>query len=243
MSQPNLAAIAAVAERLDRLGLHYAFVGGSIVNLLIDHPGLSPARPTDDVDVILEVLTAQRYSDIEARLRDLGFNHDVRANAPLCRWLLGAMTVDIMPTDGGFLGLNTAWFKEALATATEREFFHCRLKLVSPVAFLATKHTAFVDRGDGDYYASHDLEDFVTVIDGRENIVAEVNAAPTALRRHIILSVRALLGVDAFIEALPGHLPSDRASQQRLPLLRRKLQLIAALTGDGKLTEASGVNG
>jgi hypothetical protein len=51
--------MAAVAERLDRLDLHYAFVGGSIVNLLIDHPGLSPARPTDDVDVILEVLTAQ----------------------------------------------------------------------------------------------------------------------------------------------------------------------------------------
>lgn len=243
MSQPNLAAMAAVAERLDQLGLHYAFVGGSIVNLLIDHPGLSPARPTDDVDVILEVLTAQRYSDIEARLRDLGFSHDVRENAPRCRWLLGSMRVDIMPTDGGFLGLNTAWFKEALATATEREFSHRRLKLVSPVAFLAMKHTAFIDRGGGDYYASHDLEDFVTVIDGRENSVAEVDAAPPALRGHIIASVRALLAVEAFIEALPGHLPSDRASQQRLPLLRRKLDSIAALTGDGEPMEAGGVSG
>jgi hypothetical protein len=186
MSQPNLAAMAAIAERLDRLGQPYAFVGGAIVNLLIDHPGLSPARPTNDVDVILEVLSAQRYSDLEARLRDLGFSHDVRGNAPLCRWLLGPMTVDIMPTDGGFLGLNTTWFKEALATAAEREFSHHRLRLVSPVAFLATKYTAFVDRGDGDYYASHDLEDFITVIDGRENIVAEVGAAPPALRRHII---------------------------------------------------------
>jgi hypothetical protein len=153
------------------------------------------------------------------------------------------MTVDIMPTDGEFLGLNTAWFKEALATATEREFSHRRLKLVSPVAFLAMKHTAFVDRGDGDYYASHDLEDFVTVIDGRENIVAEVDAAPPALRRHIITSARSLLEVDAFIEALPGHLPSDRANQQRLPLLRRKLQSIAALTGKGELPETSGVSG
>ena len=78
------------------------------------------------------------------------------------------------PTEGGFLGLNTAWFAEALATATEREFGHVRLKLISPVAFLATKHIAFSDRGGGDYYASHDLEDFVTVIDGREGIVADV---------------------------------------------------------------------
>ena len=74
-------------------------------------------------------------------------------------WVLGQLVVDIMPTDGEFLGLNTAWFKEALATATAREFAHTSLKLVSPVGFLATKYVAFLDRGAGDYYASHDLED------------------------------------------------------------------------------------
>jgi hypothetical protein len=40
----------AVADRLDSLGLDYAFVGGSIVNLLLDNPALLSARPTDDVD-------------------------------------------------------------------------------------------------------------------------------------------------------------------------------------------------
>jgi len=229
MSQPNLAALRAVADRLDGLGLDYAFVGGSIVNLLIDHPALSPARPTDDVDVILETVTSQRYVDVEAKLRQLGFDHDMRENAPRCRWILGNLTVDIMPMDGGFLGLNTAWFKEALATATECEFAHTRLKLISSVAFLATKHVAFTDRGDGDYYASHDLEDFITVIDGREKIVAEVNEATADLRTYVIKSVGALVADPAFNEALPGQLPPDRASQLRLPNLRSKLQAIAAL--------------
>ncbi len=64
MSQPNLGALRAVADRLDSLGLDYAFVGGSIVNLLLDNPALSPVRPTDDLDVILEAVTAQRYSEI-----------------------------------------------------------------------------------------------------------------------------------------------------------------------------------
>ena len=73
-----------------------------------------------------------------------------------------------------------------------REFGHTKLKLISPVAFLATKHVAFIDRGNGDYYASHDLEDFVTVIDGREMIVTEVNAAPPELRRCVIDYVRGL---------------------------------------------------
>jgi hypothetical protein len=42
MSQLNLDAMRAVADRLDSLGLAYAFVGGSIVNLLLDDPAFSP---------------------------------------------------------------------------------------------------------------------------------------------------------------------------------------------------------
>ena len=96
------------------------------------------------------------------------------------------------------------------------------------MAFLATKHVAFADRGGGDYYGSHDLEDFITVIDGRENILAELSAAPVELRRYVTESIRGLVSAETFDEALPGHLPPDRASQQRLPSLRRKLREIAA---------------
>ncbi len=229
MPPPNLGALRAVADRLDGLGLNYAFVGGSIVNLLLDYPELSPARPTDDVDVIIEVVTNRRYSDLEARIRELGFSHDMREGAPRCRWVLGKLIVDIMPTDGASLGLNTAWFKEALATARECVVANTRLKLVSPADFLATKYVAFRDRGHDDYSASHDLEDFVTVVDGRADIVTDVDQAPPELRRYLIDAVRSLLAVRAFDEALPGQLPSDQASQQRLPLLRRKLAAIAAL--------------
>jgi len=64
-----------VADRLDQLKLNYAFVGGSIVNLLLDDPGFMPARPTDDVDVVLEAVTTERYSALEERVRKLGFEH------------------------------------------------------------------------------------------------------------------------------------------------------------------------
>ncbi|WP_277510987.1 hypothetical protein [Ereboglobus sp. PH5-5] len=53
----NLGALRAIADRLEKLGLDYAFVGGSIVGFLLDNPDLSGVRPTDDVDVILEVVT------------------------------------------------------------------------------------------------------------------------------------------------------------------------------------------
>ncbi len=219
-----------VADRLDRLNLNYAFVGGSIVNLLLDDPGFLAARPTDDFDVILEIMTAEKYSEVEERIRQLGFESDMREGAPLCRWVIGNLTVDIMPTDGAALGLNTTWFKEALGTATVREIAHTRLKLVSPAGFLSTKYVAFLDRGHGDHYASHDLEDFVTVIDGRKSIVTDVDQAPVGIRRYLIGAVRTLTSTPEFDEALPGQLPRDEASQRRLSTLRGKLRDIAGLT-------------
>jgi len=231
MAQPelNVGVLRAVADRLDQLGLDYAFVGGAIVNLLLDDPAFAPVRPTDDVDVILGLVTAQPYAVVEERLRQLGFAHDIREGAPICRWTLGRVIVDIMPVDGANLGLNPAWFAEALASATVQEIAHTKLKLVSPVAFLATKFAAFTDRGHHDYLGSHDLEDLITVIDGRENIVAEVKAAASAVRSYLRASVASLLAAARFDEALSGFLPGDRTSQQRLPMLRSKLQAISSL--------------
>jgi len=58
-----------------------------------------------------------------------------------------------------------------------------------------------------DYYGSHDLEDFITVIDGRAEIVAEVDRASPGLRRFVITSIQQLLSDPKFRDALPGHLP------------------------------------
>lgn len=151
MAEISLAAMKAVAARLDGLGLDYAFLGGSVVGLLLDHPDLSPARATDDVDVVIEVVSRARYAKVEEKLRAVKFDHDMRAGAPRCRWLLGNLPVDIMPVEGEFLGLNTAWFREALASATKCHVPGGELRVVSPVGFIATKYVAFLDRGEGDY--------------------------------------------------------------------------------------------
>ena len=120
MAEASILRMKAVAERLNGLGLDYACLGGSVVGLLLDHPELSPVRATDDVYVVIEVVYQARYAGIEQKLRALKCDHDMRESAPRCRWVLGTVTVDIMPPDGDFLGLNTAWFGEALASATPR---------------------------------------------------------------------------------------------------------------------------
>ncbi len=172
---------------------------------------------------MIEVVSRARYAAVERKLRVLKFDHDMRSGAPRCRWVLGGLTVDIMPVGGDFLGLNTAWFREALASVTRRVVPGGELRVVSPVGFIATKYVAFLDRGDGDYYASHDLEDLLTVTDGREHIEAELAGAEVGLRTYVRQVMAELVGSADFMEALPGHLPADRASQGRLPGLRKKL--------------------
>lgn len=137
------------------------------------------------------------------RLRGVGFANDIREGAPRCRWALGNLTVDILPTRGELQGFNTVWFQEALESAVEIEVSGARLKVVSPVGFLATKHAAYLDRGQGDFYGSANLEDFVT------RSIAALSADPD------------------FQDALSGLLASDEAGQARLPGLRFKLKQIA----------------
>lgn len=103
---------------------------------------------------------------------------------------------------------------------------------MSPVGLLVTKYLTFSERGEGDYYASHDLEDFLTVVDGRSRIVEEIDKSRSDLRAYLIEGFRALLAEEEFQDALPGYLPPDSASQARLPILRSKLDGVAGLSID-----------
>ena len=67
------------------------------------------------------------------------------------------------------------------------------------------------------------------VVDGRESVVAECREAPAELRGYLGQRFQMLLASRSFREALPGHLPGDAASQERLPELEAKLKDLAQL--------------
>jgi len=227
MAEIPFASLKALASELKALEIDYAFTGGSIVGLLLDNPDLTPIRPTDDVDVIVEVLSRKNYPRFEERLRERGFLNDSRQGAPMCRWIYNTLIVDVMPIEGSFLGLNTVWFDYALASAVDRVIDGETIRVVSATAFVATKLAAFKDRGEGDFYGSHDLEDIVAVVDGRERLGYEMLEAEGSLRAYVGREISKLLGNSNFLEALPAHLPPDQGSQARLPSLIEKLKSLA----------------
>ena len=97
----------------------------------MDEPALGTTRPTDDVDVIIEILAQKNYARIEERLRKLGFQNDDSEGAPMCRWIFREqLTVDIMPTTGTFLGLSTKLFSEALETSQVHYFDDVEVRVI-----------------------------------------------------------------------------------------------------------------
>ena len=175
MPNPNLKLLADAARLLQPILEELVFVGGCTTALLITDKAAADVRPTLDVDAIAEITTYGGYVAFSEKLKKLGFREDTREGAPSCRWRQHTTTLDVMPLEGSFLGFKTAWYAPALATAEKRVLEPgLTILLINPVYFCASKVEAFRDRGKGDYQSSHDLEDVISVIDGREELVGEI---------------------------------------------------------------------
>ena len=230
MQNPNLELLELAAERLRQLLPEIVFVGGCATGLLIDDPGAAPVRGTYDVDVIAEIGSYAEYTVFSERLRALGFKEDSREGAPLCRWIHGALTLDVMPLDPQVLGFSNRWYPDALRTAGHVELpGGLGIRAINAPYFLGTKLEAFRGRGKRDYLASHDLEDFIAVVDGRSSLMPEVEMTSPALKIYISDAVQTLLVESRFLDALPGYLLPDDASQARIGQLLAKLRRLETI--------------
>lgn len=228
--EANLAMIRHVAARLGHLRERVVFLGGAATALLITDEAAPDVRVTVDVDVIVEIASRGDYYRLAESLRGAGFSEDSREGAPVCRWLVEGIAVDVMPTDAEILGFSNQWYQQALQQAEVRQISDdMAIRLVTAPYFLATKIDAFHNRGNEDFIASHDMEDIITLLDGRPEIVEEVRNAPEDVKEYLSRKFGEFLNNRSFLDALPGHLLPDSASQQRVPILMDRIKSISYL--------------
>jgi hypothetical protein len=224
---PNAQLLLSAVHKLVPLLDQIVFVGGCAVGMLISDPGAAPARPTVDVDAIVQIESYPDLLALETSLRELGFEQAHVEGVSLCRWIQGDLILDLMPTDARILGFSNRWYPQALANAGTAQVGEHQIRLISAPYFLATKLEAFHGRGRFDYRLSRDLEDIVTVVDGRPEIVGEVDQTASSLREYLHREFSVLLTERDFLEALPGHLLPDTASQQRIQIVLARMRRIA----------------
>ncbi len=180
--------------------------------------------------MIVEVTSYVDYSALSERLRVLGFNEDSSESAPLCRWQIGEMKLDVMPASPAILGFSNRWYQGAIRSASQIQLdTDLTIRLVSGPYFLGTKLEAFGARGHNDFWSSPDLEDIIAVIDGRIELLEQTRSGSSELRRYLGSAFTALLASQDFLDALPAHLLPDAASQQRAAVILERMAAIAEL--------------
>ena len=142
-----------------------------IRGLLITDPAAGAARPTDDVDLIVDVPSYLAFTHLNEELRGLGFRESMEEGAPICRWVVAGVRTDI-------------WYAGAMASPAVITGPDGDLRILDAPHYCATKLEAFAARGDGDYL-HRDLEDFLAVVDGRPSLVDEIASAPAELRAFV----------------------------------------------------------
>ena len=216
MANPNLDLLVAMARAMGPLCDQVVFVGGCATGLLVDNATLMDVRPTEDVDAIVEVASLVAFHRLAEELTARGFKQTMADNTPPFRWLWNRMQLDLVPVDEKVLGFANPWYRQGFDAALAVELADgLLLRHLSAPHFLATKFEAFKDRGQNDVYLSHDLEDIMTVMEGRSTVVQELATAHPAVRKHVSQSVAALLDLSAFHNALPGLL-SDPEREQNI---------------------------
>jgi hypothetical protein len=202
------------------------FVGGCTTALFITDPvTLEDVRATDDVDLIMDLLGPFDWPRLQGLLFERGFSVSVEDDV-ICRMRLGKLKVDFMPDDAAILGFTNRWYALGVQTAlTYRLTDDLQIKYLTPPIFLATKLEAHLGRGNNDPLASHDLEDVVLVIDGREELIDEIKSADEQVQAFIAQQLKALQNHADFDSFIEGNM---RRNIGRAEIVRRRILAIVA---------------
>lgn len=224
-----------VATHLEWLLDRIVFVGGSTTELMVTEKVKHGIRPTKDVDVIVEVASKIAFAEIEHDIRAHGFSPRAEEGDPICRWLIGETVVDIMPMKPDVLGFSNRWYPAAVENWFSVALTaNLTIRVVSPPYFLATKTEAFLGRGQGDFLVSHDIEDVIMILNGREELAEEIRTSSDELKQYLAEQFTKFVHDPDFSDAIQWSLPGDAASQARHPLIMKRIQEIIKLADDCK---------
>ena len=222
----NITRIKAVSNALAKLETPVVFVGGATVSLYTDVEFREKARPTDDVDVVVELVAYKNYAAVEEQLRAIGFVNDIHSKV-ICRYKYQGLFVDIMPTSEKILGFSNKWYAPGFKQAINFEIDKQHTVKIFPVAyFIASKIEAFKSRGKNDGRTSSDFEDIVFVLNHRNTIWKELMETDETVKDYLKDEFSKLLAGNYIDEWIAVHL--DYNDRQRGDFIKNNLKEFAS---------------
>lgn len=114
-----------------------------------------------------------------------------------------------MPTDTKVLGFSNIRYEDGFKHSIEKTVDGLIIKTFSLPYLLASKIEAFKGRGKGNFLLIHDIEDIVTLFDGRSLIADDLKTAKVDVFKYLRLEFSNFLSSGGFESAIEAHI-SDR---------------------------------
>ena len=218
MASSNIFKIEIVAKGFGELVKDIAFIGGAVAELYADHPVPEEIRATEDVDVVVKIVSRIEFYKFEENLRKLGFKNDTSSEATICRWNYNGIKVDVMPMERSVLGFANIWHEEGFVKREQVKLTDDTDIFIFPLMiYMASKIEAVKDRGISDLRISHDFEDIVYLFDNCKKIIEDYSAADENIRSYLSREFSNLMQQPVFKEAVLYALPygsqEDRAAE------------------------------
>ncbi len=219
----NIAIIKKVAIALKELKDQMVFVGGAVISLYTDDPAADEVRPTQDIDMTINLKGFGAWARMQERLSELGFYPNSEGHA-ICSYTYKDVFIDIMPSEDGPIGPANPWYKPGFSHVVEVEVEKEKIKILPAPYFLATKFSAFQDRGN-DYRTSHDFEDIIYVLDNRTLIVEEIKKSDNQVRNFLIEQFKKIKNNPQFEEIISAQI-HPLMMKERYPIVLGKIEQI-----------------
>jgi predicted nucleotidyltransferase len=220
----NLGVIRKIANALNELNERVVYVGGAVVSLYINDPAAEDVRPTKDIDISLEIASIGELEEIRELLGHKGFNQSPEDNV-ICRFRYEDIKVDVMSTkEIGWAPANP-WFGPGFKHIEKIVIEDKHINILQLSYFLATKFTAFKDRGGNDARTSHDFEDITYILDNRIDLVEEIQKSPDDVKNYLKTEFNNLLGNENMKEAMMANLYYE-TQEERFNMIIKKLKMV-----------------
>jgi predicted nucleotidyltransferase len=194
------------------------------MSFYIDDSSAEDVRPTKDVDLSLEIVSISDLEKIRENLIMKGFYQSAE-DSVICRFRYEDIKVDVMSTkEIGWAPANP-WFAPGFKNLIRFKIDEIEIRCLSIAYYLATKFTAFYDRGSKDPRFSHDFEDIVYLLNYTNNLVDEVLHSDAIVQDYLKGCFRDILEDRSKQEAILCNLYYDN-QDKRYKKIIDKLNLI-----------------
>lgn len=220
----NKEIIKRVALALGDLNNVVIYVDGATVSLYINDPAADDVRPTKDIDIGLQILSIPQLEEIREQLNEKGFSQSADLDV-ICLFKLDDILVDVMSTKAVGWAPANPWFAKGFDKREKVKIDDISIQIMPLPYFLASKFSAFKDRGGNDPRQSKDLEDITYILNNRTDWHEVTKDSGKEVKDFLKMHFQEISKSAGIQEAMRGFLFYEEQSE-RFKIITKKIDYL-----------------